>query len=81
MGEVAQFPGPRDRQTVFDRLELTRILDLYGHRYASRCRGVQRLSQGRRTPRIPHRKAPSLAQQAGHVGAVWRGRSRFAARA
>jgi hypothetical protein len=30
MGEVAQFPGPRNRQTVFDRLELTRILDLYG---------------------------------------------------
>ncbi len=30
MGEVAAFPGPRASQTVFDRLELTRILNLYG---------------------------------------------------
>jgi hypothetical protein len=34
---VAAFPGPRDRQavTAFDRLELQRILDLYGRMVAA----------------------------------------------
>lgn len=35
MGVVTPFPGVRDAQTVFDRAELTRILDLYGRMVAA----------------------------------------------
>ena len=37
MSVVAPFPGPRDRRalTAFDRLELRRILDLYGRMVAA----------------------------------------------
>jgi hypothetical protein len=35
MSVVAQFPGKLPLQTVFDRAELTRILDLYGRMVAA----------------------------------------------
>jgi hypothetical protein len=35
VGEVAHFPALRPAQTAFDRLELTRILDLYGRMVAA----------------------------------------------
>ena len=37
MSVIAPFPGPRDRQqvTAFDRIELQRILDLYGRMVAA----------------------------------------------
>ena len=37
MSVVTPFPGPRDRQAVaaFERLELQRILDLYGRMVAA----------------------------------------------
>jgi Protein of unknown function (DUF2794) len=35
MGVVTPFPMTRDGQTVFDRTELTRILDLYGRMVAA----------------------------------------------
>lgn len=35
MGVVTAFPGPMPRQVVFDRLELQRILDLYGRMVAA----------------------------------------------
>ena len=37
MSVIAPFPGPRDRRSVatFDRLEMTRILDLYGRMVAA----------------------------------------------
>ncbi len=68
-------------QVGFERLELTRILDLYGRMVAAGHwkdyaiqfdqgrRGVRRLPPRRRTPRIPDREAPRAAQPPGHVGA------------
>lgn len=35
MGEVMPFPGRPSAQTLFDRRELTRILDLYGRMVAA----------------------------------------------
>ena len=35
MGVVTPFPVTKDAQTVFDRAELTRILDLYGRMVAA----------------------------------------------
>lgn len=35
MGVVTPFPVIKDAQTVFDRVELTRILDLYGRMVAA----------------------------------------------
>jgi hypothetical protein len=35
MGVVTPFPVSKDAQTVFDRAELTRILDLYGRMVAA----------------------------------------------
>ena len=35
MSSVAVFPGPRSGQAAFDRLELQRILDLYGRMVAA----------------------------------------------
>jgi hypothetical protein len=35
MGEVMPFPGKANRQTGFERVELSRILDLYGRMVAA----------------------------------------------
>jgi hypothetical protein len=77
MGEVALFPGRSASQTVFDRRELTRILDLYGRMvsaghwrdYAITMeRDVAVFSAFRRTterPEIRIEKRPALRHRQG----------------
>lgn len=77
MGVVTPFPGVRDAQTVFDRAELTRILDLYGrmvaagywHDYAIEMRrDVASFSAFRRTTERPEyrlEKRPALRGRQG----------------
>lgn len=77
MGEVAHFPAPRSLQTLFDRSELTRILDLYGRMVAAGHWRDYAIEMGRdaavfcafrRTaerPEVRIEKRPSLRQRQG----------------
>ena len=77
MGEVAQFPPRSAPQTVFNRAELTRILDLYGRMVAAGNwrdyaivmeRDVAIFSAFRRAterPELRIEKRPALAQRQG----------------
>jgi Protein of unknown function (DUF2794) len=77
MGEVALFPQRAASQTVFNRAELTRILDLYGRMVAAGHwrdygiameRDVAVFSAFRRAterPEIRIEKRPALAQRQG----------------
>ena len=77
MGDVAAFPKPATQQTVFDRAELTRILDLYGRMVAAghwrdyalqMARDVAIFSAFRRTAERPEfriEKRPALRLRQG----------------
>ena len=77
MGEVTPFPVRGGGQTVFDRTELTRILDLYGRMVAAGHwrdyaitleRDVAAFSAFRRTAERPEmriEKRPALRQRQG----------------
>jgi hypothetical protein len=75
--EIVPFPGPRDQQVSFERVELMRILDLYGRMVAAGewrdyamdfTRDYAAFAAFRRTAEVPQmrlEKRPALRQRQG----------------